>query len=181
MKQNEALNFSVFGRKIPLVNPLLCLFNISKGFEEILKIKQNLRAEDSKPQNAILIDNEIYKGIFFNENFLQNVKKESLYENILLQNDCVFNGILFYCDNRLVSRMDQNRLGEVAFFIKKMEKMHKKLRDETSKQSSGVENSDSKTDKSDIISLFSVSGFLELPKEKYPLLHNKTVNMFIYF
>jgi len=186
LKQNEDINFTLFGKKIPLVNPLLCLYNISKALPEIPKIKQNLRIADNKSENAILIDNEIYKGIIFNDNFLKNVQKESLYENIILHCDCILNGVLFYCDNRLISRMDQNRLGEVGYFLKKMEKMNKKIRankrifDGSGQNgnyiSSVEENLKSKGYEKNEINLFPISGFLELPKDKYHLLHNKLVN-----
>lgn len=218
LRQNEEINFFLFGKKIQLINPLYCLFNISKRQPDVLKIKQNLKAtDDKKKEDSILIDNEIYRGILFNEKFLSDIRKESIYENFILQYDCISNGILFYSNNRLISRLDQNRLGEVCYFVKKMIKLQKNnfkmIKNHLEEDINEIKNQNrnDKTiempinkneekffnyfhqtatiesicgqEKENVkmqFSLFSVSGFMELPLTKYPVLCNKMVIIFYF-
>jgi len=197
LRHNEEINFFVFGNKIPLINPLQSIYNIlQKQNNDISKIKHHLRLDEDAKGNAILIDNEIYRGSLFNSDFLKLLRKESTYENIILQSDCILNGILLYSNNRLISRSDQNRLGEVCYFLKKMEKIEK----ENKKKRKGFNlngncineydhdlregnklnifsnfSDKEKYENNKEVNLFTVSGFLELPTGKYHVLHNKTV------
>ena len=160
LNNSEEINLYLFNKKVSLINPLNCIYNVSKTNTEICRIKHNLKS-DEKPCDAIAIDNQVYKGILFNGKYFENIIKESTYENIIIQSKNIFNGILFYSNNRLISRMDQNKFGEINFFVKKYEKLQKKI------FNSNNENKDS--------NFFDISGYLELPNNFYYVLYNKSV------
>ena len=138
--------------KINLINPLSSMHNISKNFLEILKIA-NLKGEFHNA-NEVIVDSPTYKGFLFNDIFFENYIKSSIYEKNFDEKE-VFNGVLLYQNNKLVSRFKQNKLGDIFFFLNKFQKKNI------------IEGpNDNK--------IFSISGFIELPSY-HEILPNKMV------
>jgi len=148
-------NLYLYGKKLSLINPLLTVYNISKNVPEAVKIGFNLKT-DIKSSDCMLIDGEIYKGILMNENYFETLSKSDNFnfETTFDEKD-IFNGILLYRNNRLVCRLEQNKLGDISFFIRKYEKLSKKENFEQN--------------------FFPVSGYIEMPSSCYELLYNKMV------
>ena len=81
--------------------------------------------------------------------------------------------------------MDQIRFGEINYFLKKLEKLQKKImlrkkeikenKDKNQNVEGNISKSEYCNDESEDFNLFSVSGFLELPTSKYSILYNKAV------
>jgi len=148
-------NLYLYGRKVSLINPLLTVYNISKNVPEAVKIGFNLKT-DIKSSDCMFIDGEIYKGILMNENYFETLSKSNNFnfETTFEEKD-IFNGILLYRNNRIVCRLEQNKLGDISFFIRKYEKLSKKENFEQN--------------------FFPVSGYIEMPSSCYELLYNKMV------
>ena len=87
-----------------------------------------------------------------NQNYLNSIGKEDINDI-----DRLFNGILFYSNNRLITRSNQYKFGEISYFVRKFENYFRKKKVEYTKY------------------LFPISGFVELPSETYATLFNKTV------
>lgn len=193
------LNFFLLGKKLRLVNPMNCLYNISHNEENVYIIKHNLKVEEKKQDvKAIMINNSIYKGILFNKTFIEKINKQSSFENVIKLSQSMFNGILLYSNNRLICRLNQNKLGEINYFLKKLAKEHKRLlmkkeidnkqnmlidhdfdnnENEKSTKEKNAENIEIRTSSSideKELNIFDISGFLELPN-RYVTLNNKEV------
>jgi hypothetical protein len=150
-------NLFLYGRKVSLINPLLSVYNISKNVPEAVKIGFNLKTEIKK-SDCMLIDGEIYKGILMNENYFESLSKTYNFNfDTSYEEKEIFNGVLLYRNNRLVSRLEQNKLGDISFFIRKYEKLTLKENFEQF--------------------FFPVSGYIELPTSCYELLYNKMVKI----
>jgi hypothetical protein len=188
LQRNEDVNFFLLGKKVDLINPYLGIYNTckDKNNNEILKLRHSLKLE--KETNGVFIDSS-YKGVLFNQKFLKKIQLESSYDNCIVNSTCVYNGVLLYCNNRLISRLDQMKFGEICFFLKKFEKMHKlkntKNLENLKNNSSGDTDKDFDKDfeKDFHLNMFPINGFIELPKDTYEILNNKTViyNFFIFF
>jgi hypothetical protein len=186
-------NLYIFGKQILLINPMKRIFQylIENKNEKIPLLKHNLKYEGNTV-NGFVIKNEIYNGLLFNEELISEIRynlnkdnKEDLEDKINYNNidnlnnnnnniiekedlkdiDKLFNGILLYSNNRLITRSNQYKLGEISYFVKKFENYFSKKKDEYTKY------------------LFPISGFMELPSETYATVFNKTVkfNIFLYF
>lgn len=152
--KNRSINISVLGQKVDIKNPLLSIMNLSKTMPGVgaVKIANNLRCDDT-PADCICIEGEIYKGILFNHSYFASLANICNFENSFNEKE-IFNGILLYRDNRLVCRLDQDKLGDICYFVRKFE------------------DYEADSDKS----FFAVSGYIELPAATHHTLSNKTVN-----
>jgi hypothetical protein len=175
LQRNEDVNFYLLGKKVDLINPYLGIYNTCKdnNNNEIFKLRHSLKLE--KETNGVLIDNN-YKGVLFNEKFLKKIIIESSYDNCIVNSNSIHNGVILYCNNRLISRLDQMKFGEICFFLKKFEKMQKL---KNTKKDYNDNNNNNEYDK-DIerdfhLNIFPINGFIELPKDTYEILNNKTV------
>jgi len=199
-------SFYLFGKKINLSNPLKNIFEIlnkqqkhnlnndASGINsnkinknnsnnkfsnnEVAMLKHNLKYEGKEGIiKGFLVDNEIYKGVLFNEALFNKIKEEN--ESLIFngrnaaklnceneeeiyfydENDfgIVFNGVLLYSNNRLISRCKQYKFGEIKYFVKKFDNFHKKKKQKKMKH------------------LFPITGFFEMPFATYQTLYNKTV------
>jgi hypothetical protein len=132
------IDISILGRKVDMTNPYMDIF--MQGKESVIqKVNSSLKISNND-SDIVIIDNDIYKGVLFNKKYFED---KGLDMNS-------FNGILLYKENRLISRLDQSKLGDIAFFVKKFIKHD------------------------DLGKVFSFSGFVEI--SGYELLYNKTVN-----
>jgi hypothetical protein len=181
-------NFYIFGKNIKLINPMKKIFSYLKENknEKVPLLKHNLKYEGNSV-SGFVIKNEIYNGLLYNEVLISelrnNLNKDDIKEiedyincyNIhnsnnllekedLIDKDRLFNGILFYSNNRLITRSNQYKLGEISYFVKKYENYFGKQKDQYTKY------------------LFPISGYFELPSETYETVFNKTVKFdFFYF
>jgi len=73
--------------------------------------------------NEVIIENENYKGFLFNETYFDNYIRSSVFEKNFEEKE-VFNGVLLYQNNRLISRFEQNKLGDIYFYVNKYQKKH---------------------------------------------------------
>jgi hypothetical protein len=145
------INVRLFDERVNMSNPLLSISNISKNTSEAIKISSNMKTEE-KEANCFLIDGEIYKGLFFNPTYFNILSSTYNFENTFEEKE-IFNGILLYRNNRLISRFGQQKFGDISYFVKK----YMKCKDE------------------DNFIFFKTSGYLELPPSNYDILYNKTV------
>lgn len=149
----KQVNTFLLGSKIDTTNPLHGIHSKARVTHEALRVNSNLKTNECKKTDCIFIEGGIYKGVLINENFLK-LLNDSYNFNIEYEKE-YFNGVLLYRDNRLICRLDQNKLGDICFFIKKYEKI--------------------KGNSNEEINFFPVSGFVELPRSCYELLYSKTV------
>jgi len=139
----------IFGKELNLNNLYQDVFLSASLSNDLIKIK-NLKNEiDENKTNCIYIEGEEYKGILFNEEFLNSLGQNPIYNvDDLLDKDNYFNGILIYRENDLICRVDQSNFGDLSYFINKFIKGKKKSK------------------------LFRVNGFIQLPIRGYELMFN---------
>ena len=146
-------NVFLFNEKVKLYNPYyLVRNNISdiESVEKIWELKVNKdENEQIKKSEAIICDGEIYKGFIFNCSFIEKMLNNENFSKIATEQE-LNNGLLIYIDNKLVCRNEQSKLGDIYFFVEKIEKAKGK-------------------------SLFAALGYLEIPNNLYELLPNKMV------
>ena len=184
----ENCEFYLFGNKIILKNPLKNIFEFiikQKNLDnnnnyynnEVALLKHNLKYEGKEVKKGFLVNNEIYKGLLLNEALCNKIEEEN--ENLIFSNQenqnkenekenyfkdekdfgIIFNGVLLYSDNRLISRCKQYKFGEIKYFVKKFENFYEKKKNKKTKH------------------LFPIIGFFELPLATYQTLYNKTVSL----
>lgn len=139
MKQPE-LNIFLLNQKLDLNNPLVSLQNVARSNNEICKIS-GLKS-DFQQVNELIVEGDSYKGFLFNESFFNNYIKSSVFEKNFDEKE-VFNGVLLYQNNKLVSRYDQTKLGDIYYYVNRYQKK------------SFADNAKAK--------LYPISGFVELP------------------
>ena len=139
----------IFGKELNLNNLYQDVFLSASLSNDLIKIK-NLKNEiDENKTNCIYIEGEEYKGILFNEEFLNSLGQNPIYNvDDLLDKDNYFNGILIYRENDLICRVDQSNFGDLSYFINKFIKGKKKSK------------------------LFRVNGYIQLPIRGYELMFN---------
>ena len=139
----------IFGKELILKNLYQDIFLSASLSNDLIKIK-NLKTEfDENKTNCIYIEGEEYKGILFNEEFLNSLGQNPIYNvDDLLDKDDYFNGILIYRENDLICRIDQNNFGDLSYFINKFVKGKNKSK------------------------LFRVNGYIQLPIRGYELMFN---------
>jgi hypothetical protein len=139
----------IFGKELNLNNLYQDVFLSASLSNDLIKIK-NLKNEiDENKTNCIYIEGEEYKGILFNEEFLNSLGQNPIYNvDDLLDKDDYFNGILIYRENDLICRIDQNNFGDLSYFINKFVKGKNKSK------------------------LFRVNGYIQLPIRGYELMFN---------
>ena len=151
----------IFGKELILNNLYQEVFFSASLSNDLIKIKNLKNEVDENKTNCILIEGEEYKGILFNEEFLNSLGQNPI-NNVddLLDKDDYFNGILIYRENDLICRIDQTNFGDLSYFINKFLKGKKKSK------------------------LFRVNGFIQLPIRGYELMFNnkeiKDLSLYVY-
>jgi hypothetical protein len=143
----------IFGKELILKNLYHDVFLSATLSNDLIKIK-NLKYESENENekekiNCFYIEGDEYKGILFNEEFLNSLGQNPI-NNVddLLDKDDYFNGILIYRENDLICRIDQSNFGDLSYFINKFVKGKNKSK------------------------LFRVNGYIQLPIRGYELLFN---------
>ena len=157
-------NVYLFKEKIKLYNPYYLVRNSVTDIEKVekvwdLKLNNKQEKPDEKPNDqnkkceSMICDGELYKGFIYTCSYIENMLNSENFKFATEQE--LNNGLLIYVDNKIVCRFEQNKLGDIYYFVDKIEKAKGK-------------------------SLFSVMGYLEIPSHLYELLPNKMV-IYLYF
>lgn len=152
--KHSNINVTLLKQKINLINPLLGIYNITKNTPEAVKVSSKLTS-DEKKCDCVYVEGEIYKGVVFNDNYFNLLTQSYNFENTIKERE-IFNGVLLYRNNRLISRYDQSKFGDICYFVKKSEKLAT----------------------NEIGTFFPISGFLELPPSLHETLYNKAVKLY---
>ena len=106
--------------KLTLQNPYYDIKKLSTNNSECKHITKLKYDDDNNKVNCFNIEGENYKGIMFNKEYVMQLGNELISDTEDIK-DCerFFNGVLVYKENVLVMRIGQNKLGEMAYFIKK--------------------------------------------------------------
>jgi hypothetical protein len=163
------INLTLLDEKIDLTNPLLSLHNMSRNTHEAVRVFSNLKIPNDTRADCVYIEGtDMYKGVLFNENLPKLLRDSYSFNVDDLDESEIFNGVLLYRNNRLICRLEQHKLGDISYFIKKYEKMR-------IKEGSHVEN----INKIGEVNIFPISGYVELPAACFDLLYNKTVSIIL--
>jgi hypothetical protein len=119
LKHPSHTKIHLFNTKLTLQNPYYDIKKLSTNNSECKHITK-LKYDDNNKVNCFNIEGENYKGIMFNKEYVMQLGNELISDTEDIK-DCerFFNGVLVYKENVLVMRIGQNKLGEMAYFIKK--------------------------------------------------------------
>ena len=107
-----------------------------------------LKYEGGDKIDCFNICGEDYKGILFNEKFLNGITENTNFAVEDIKEKDYFNGILLYKENYLICRIGQSTFGDLSFFIKKF------LNGKKGKE------------------IFKINGYIQLPIKGYELMFN---------
>ena len=94
--------------------------NTGKNFVKIINLNYNSNNNKEEIINCFNIEGSEYKGILFNNKFIDEIINDNSIEIEEIKEKDYLNGILFYKDNCLICRMNQLFIGDMNCFIKKM-------------------------------------------------------------
>ena len=157
LKQEQKINIFLFGNKLDIDNPYYNIKSMVNDGENIEKIvKLNYISEDkNKVIDCFDIEGSEYKGILFNEKFVDGINNTTSIAIDDIKEKDYFNGVLFYKDNVLVCRMNQLFFGDINFFVKKIMNL----------------NDDNKDENKTYKNIFKRNGYIQLP-DSYELQFN---------
>ena len=158
LKPDKNINIYLFQKKLDIENPYYNIKSLVNDGENVTKIT-NLKYNSDKEKEIIDcfdIEGTEYKGILFNEKFIDGINNNTnaFIEEIKEKN--YFNGVLLYKDNILINRLNQLSFGDINFFIKK------------SMNINNEDEIDFKINKN----IFKRNGYIELPNNCYELQFN---------
>ena len=158
LKNDTNINIYLFGSKLDLDNPYYNIKSMVNDGENYVKIT-NLNYVDNS-ENKIIdcfdLEGSEYNGILFNEKFIDGINNNTNIKIEEIKEKDYLNGVLFYKDNILLSRMNQFFLGDISFFVKKIMKI----------------NDDIKPDKNVIKNILKRNGYIQLPDNCYEVQFN---------
>ena len=158
LKNDTNINIYLFGSKLDLDNPYYNIKSMVNDGENYVKIT-NLNYVDNS-ENKIIdcfdLEGSEYNGILFNEKFIDGINNNTNIKIEEIKEKDYLNGVLFYKDNILLSRMNQFFLGDISFFVKKIMKI----------------NDDIETDKNVIKNILKRNGYIQLPDNCYEVQFN---------
>lgn len=148
LNMNKNVSFYINKEKFVPVNLYYQLHLAGKTANEVTKIAylKYQKENENEKIDCFYIGGEQYKGILFNSHFIDSVSKDSNSDVEDIKSKDYFNGVLLYRGNTLISRIDQSKFGDLAYFVKKMIKGKDKL--------------------------FKVNGYIELPEQGFDLMFN---------
>ena len=158
LKPDTNINIYLFGNKLDLENPYYNIKQMVTDGGNYIKIT-NLNYVDNN-ENKIIdcfdIEGSEYNGILFNEKFIDGINNNTNIKIEEIKEKDYLNGVLFYKDNILISRMNQFFLGDINFFVKKLMKI----------------NDDIECDKNVRKNLLKRNGYIQLPDNCYEVQFN---------
>ena len=157
LKQEQKINIYLFGNKLDIENPYYNIKSLANDGENVIKIT-NLKYvnEENKIIDCFDLEGSEYKGILFNEKFIDGINNNTNIAIDSIKEKDYLNGVLFYKDNILVNRMNQCFLGDINFFIKKI----MNIKDDNEIVYKNYRN------------MFKKNGFIQLPENGYELQFN---------
>ena len=174
LKPCRSINIFLFGIKIECENPYYNIKLMSKEGNNIKKITYLNYADDGGNDKGEKIDcfnieGSEYKGILFNENFIDSITSNTNIGIDDIKEKDYLNGILLYKDNILIRRLNQPFFGEINFFIKKMVNINDKLCKTNENEYYNII-----PDTKDNIckNIFKKNGYIELPSIGFELTFN---------
>lgn len=118
LKKPSGVNLFVMGDKIDLINPMACVLNTSRDRDDI-RIAKSLKFEELSIRQALIIDGRHYKGILFNDEHLNSLIRSNIAGGEYYSKE-LNNGVLLYRNNKLVSRFDQSKFGDICYLLNKL-------------------------------------------------------------
>ena len=173
LKPCKNINIFLFGKKIDFENPYYNIKLMSLSGNNIKKITNlnysNEKEEENNNIDCFNIEGSDYKGILFNENFIDSIVSNTSIGIDDIKEKDYLNGILLYKDNILISRLNQPFLGDISFFIKKMMHMNNNIYNKN-----GYSNIIFGNEQNNFIckNIFKKNGYIELPSNGYELMFN---------
>ena len=157
LKHDKKLNIFLFGKKLDIDNPYYNIKSLASDGNNIIKITNlNYKSEKEKEIDCFDIEGNEYKGILFNEKFIDGIKNSTNITIDEIKEKDYLNGVLFYKNNILINRMNQLFFGDINFFIKKM------MNIDDDNEIGGKINKN----------IFKRNGYIELPDDSYELQFN---------
>ena len=174
LKPCRNINIFLFKKKIECENPYYNIKLMSKEGNNIKKITylnyDNEGGNDKKEKiDCFNIEGSEYKGILFNENFIDSITSNTNIGIDDIKEKDYLNGILLYKDNILIRRLNQPFFGEINFFIKKMVNINDKLYKANENE---FYNIIPDTKNNICKNIFKRNGYIELPSIGFELTFN---------
>ena len=160
LKSDTKINIYLFGNKLDRDNPyynIKLLSNDGKNIAKIINLNYVSDKENDKTIDCFDVEGSEYNGILFNDKVLDNINNSTNIAMDEIKEKDYLNGVLFYKDNILVSRMNQSFLGDINFFVKKLMKI----------------NDDNEIGDKIITNIFKKNGYIQLPENCYEVQFNK--------
>ena len=148
LKHSKEIKIYIENEEKKLENPYYNILLLSEINNNNLKKISYLKFDGEENFDCFNINGEDYKGILFNEKFVNGITENTNRDVEDIKEKDYFNGILLYKENYLICRIGQSTFGDLSFFIKKFLN-GKKGRD-----------------------IFKINGYIQLPDKKYDLLFN---------
>jgi hypothetical protein len=174
LKPCRSINILLFGKKIDCENPYYNIKLMSKEGNNIKKLPYLNYADDGgndkdEKIDCFNIEGSEYKGILFNENFIDSITSNTNIGIDDIKEKDYLNGILLYKDNILIRRLNQPFFGEINFFIKKMVSINDKL---YKTNENDFYNIIPDTKNNICKNIFKKNGYIELPSIGFELTFN---------
>ena len=148
LKHSKEIKIYIENEEKKLENPYYNILLLSEINNNNLKKISYLKFDGEEKFDCFNINGEDYKGILFNEKFVNGITENTNRDVEDIKEKDYFNGILLYKENYLICRIGQSTFGDLSFFIKKFLNGKK-----------GRE-------------IFKINGYIQLPDKKYDLLFN---------
>ena len=174
LKPFKDINIYLLGKKIDWENPyynIKLLSNLGNNIKQTTSLNYSSTDENEKI-DCLNIEGSDYQGILFNENFIDSITSNTNIGVEDIKEKDYFNGILIYKDGILISRLNQEYLGNFNFFEKKIMHVADKMynNDDSSKNNNifGLEQNNNYF----CTKIFKKNGYIELPSNAYELTFN---------
>lgn len=174
LKPCRNINIFLFGKKMECENPYYNIKLMSKEGNNIKKISYLNYSDDGgngkeEKIDCFNIEGSEYKGILFNENFIDSITSNTNIGIDDIKEKDYLNGILLYKDNILIRRLNQPFFGEINFFIKKLVNINDKLYNTNENE---FYNIIPDTKNNICKNIFKKNGYIELPSIGFELTFN---------
>ena len=174
LKSSKGINIYLFNKKINFENPyynIKLMSSPGNNMKKIINLNYNKEINNENERiDCFNIDGSDYKGIIFNEKFIDSITSNTNIGIEDIKEKDYLNGILIYKDNILISRLNQAFLGDISFFIKKMININnnKYIKKDNEFCKNRIRKDNNFLGKI----IFKKNGYIELPSFGYELMFN---------
>ena len=175
LKPCKEINIYISNQKIDWENPYYNIKLLSNSGNNIKKLTSInfFNSEENEKIDCLNIEGSGYHGILFNEKFIDSIISNTNVGTEEIKEKDYFNGILIYKDDILITRLNQEYLGNFNFFIKKMMNLNEKIYDkEENDFLIGNMFGQYKVNNYFSTKIFKKNGYIELPSNGYELTFN---------